>query len=339
MWRNTDVALFVDWLYRHNLRLDRAERVGFYGLDLYSLQRSMQHVVDYLERVDKPAAERARKRYSCFGDFDLDPQAYGYEASLNLEASCEEQVVRTLIEVRDKSEEYLRARDQEARDQLFCAERNAVVASNAERYYRELYKGDVSSWNLRDRHMFETLEALAEHLQQAGRPPKIVVWAHNSHIGDARATAMARRKELNLGQLVREHHHEAAYLVGFTTYTGYVSAAERWGGRMQHKRVLPARKGSYEWLFHQIAERMQSTTFWLPHRFDGVRTLLRGPLLERAIGVVYRPQTEFWSHYYESDLGEEFDATVHVDRTHAVESLEPVPSLRTDTIDTYPSGL
>src|SRR5438034_646916 len=250
MWRNRDVETFIGWLRQYNdSRPEPAAQVGFYGLDLYSLGRSRAEVVRYLERVDPEAARRARHRYSCFDHFGEDEQAYGYAAGFDLSRSCEEEVIQQLKDLQRRSYEYLHRDGQVAEDEFFSAEQNARLVRNAEEYYRGMFQGRVNTWNLRDRHMAETLFALAEHLDRRFGTGKIVVWAHNSHLGNARATDRSRHGEFNLGQLVREHYSKAV-LVGFTTYTGTVTAASDWGGPHETKRVRPALKGSYEALFH-----------------------------------------------------------------------------------------
>jgi erythromycin esterase-like protein len=333
MWRNADVLDFVSWLRGRNAGVrDESARAGFYGLDLYSLGLSMQAVLDYLDKVDPEAARRARYRYSCFDHFGEDPQAYGYAAGFGLEESCEQQVVAQLVELRRSAAQYAHRDGRVAADELFYAEQNARLVQNAERYYRAMFQGRVSSWNLRDRHMAETLEALARHLERPARPARIVVWAHNSHLGDARATEMGEGGELNVGQLVRERHGDDAFLVGFTTHTGTVTAASEWDGPAETKRVRPALPGSWELPLHEAG---------LPRFF----LLLRGRRewsarrLERAIGVIYRPETERASHYFHARLSDQFDAVLHFDVTEAVRPLEKAAAPQPEPAETYPSGL
>lgn len=232
MWRNVDVLNFVRWLraYNHTLSGD-AGGVGFYGLDLYSLQTSIAAVLAYLDRVDPETAKRARYRYACFDHLGEDPQAYGYAASFDLSASCEDEVIAQLLDLRCRAAEYAGRDGRMAADEYFYAEQNAQLVKNAEKYYRSMFQGHISSWNLRDRHMAETLEALVAHLEAQTRRPKIIVWAHNSHLGDARATEMGDAGELNLGQLVRQRYGHEALLLGFMTYYGAVCAASWWGGQ------------------------------------------------------------------------------------------------------------
>lgn len=320
MWRNTVVLDFVEWLRDYNSSLPAsATKVGFYGLDLYSLYSSIEAVLNYLTRIDPEAAKRARYRYSCFENFADDTQAYGYAATFNLTQSCEAEVIDQLIDLRRRAADYASRDGRVAQDEFFFAEQNARLVLNAEQYYRTMFRGRVESWNLRDGHMAETLDALVAHLNSQGQPAKIAVWEHNSHLGDARATYMADYGELNVGQLVREKYGAEAILIGFTTYAGTVTAASDWDGPAERKRVRPALKESYEALFHE----KDSANFLLPLRDNQkVSTVLQGPRLERAIGVIYLPQTERQSHYFFARLSEQFDAVIHFDETHALEPLE-----------------
>jgi erythromycin esterase-like protein/predicted phosphoribosyltransferase len=320
MWRNIDVVEFVEWLRAHNDRLSQsARKAGFYGLDLYSLHASMKAVIQYLERIDPDAAKRARARYACFDHFGPDPQVYGFIAATDRSKSCRDEVVSQLVELRRRATEYGRRDGRIAEDELFYAEQNARLVKNAEKYYRSMFFKEVSSWNLRDSHMVETLEALVAHLGRQDGPAKIVVWAHNSHLGDARATEMGQRGELNIGQLVREKYGRDAILVGFTTHHGTVTAASDWGGVAERKRVRPALQGSCEALFHSAL----ATRFLLIWSANGaVSDAVRDPQLERAIGVIYRPETERMSHYFQARLPQQFDALLHFDETRAVEPLE-----------------
>src|SRR6266496_1485452 len=298
MWRNADVLDFIGWLRAHNDSLSAgANKVGFYGLDLYSLHASIEAVLGYLNKIDPEAARRARYRYSCFGHFGENTQAYGYAAGFGLTESCENEVVSQLIELRRRAADYASRDGRVAADDFFFAEQNARLVKNAEEYYRSMFRGTVPSWNLRDRHMAETLESLVRHFAQQGQSAKVVVWEHNSHLGDARATEMGERGELNVGQLVREAHNDDALLVGFTTYTGTVTAASDWDAVAERKRVKPGMEGSYESLFHEL--RMPNFLLTTRNRIEAAKGL-RHPRLERAIGVIYRPETERWSHYFEA---------------------------------------
>lgn len=341
MWRNTVVVDFIDWLRARNDERPKTQRAGFYGLDLYSLNASMDAVLHYLDRADPAAAQRARERYACFDHFGGDSQTYGLLTGLRDAKGCEEEVLAMLVELRRRATASL---DVQAED-AFDAEQNARLVKNAEAYYRSMYLSDVSSWNLRDSHMAETLGALARNLGRAGTPPKIVVWAHNSHLGDARATEMgSRRGELNLGQLVRERHGSEAALIGFSTHRGSVTAASDWGAPAERKQVLPSLAHSHENLMHMTG----IDRFLLPLRSGRLggdrqaqtRALLREPRLERAIGVIYRPETERQSHYFFAQLPEQFDALIHIDVTRALEPLERGTAWNgAEVPETYPAGV
>jgi erythromycin esterase-like protein len=338
MWRNTVVLDFVEWLRDYNSSLPaKATKVGFYGLDLYSLYTSIESILGYLSQIDPEAAKRARYRYSCFEHFAEDTQAYGYAANFGLTESCEKDVIDQLIELRRRAADYASRDGRVAQDEFFFAEQNARLVLNAERYYRTMFRGRVESWNLRDRHMAETLDALVTHLHSQGQAAKAAVWEHNSHLGDARATYMADYGELNVGQLVRERYGSEAMLVGFTTYTGTVTAASDWDGPAERKRVRPALANSYEVSFHEI----DTPKFLLPLRASRqVSTALRGPRLERAIGVIYLPQTERQSHYFEARLSDQFDAVIHFDETQALEPLERYALWESgEPPETFPTGI
>jgi erythromycin esterase-like protein len=336
MWRNADVLDFVGWLRAHNDKLNAVWRVGFYGIDLYSLHSSMDAVLQYLDKTDPEASKRARYRYACFEAFGEDAQHYGYAASYDLSKSCEDEVIGQLTDLRRKAYDYMNRDGFVARDEFFYAEQNARLVKNAEEYYREMFRGRVSSWNLRDRHMTETLIALAAHLETQGLPPKIVVWAHNSHLGDARATDMGKRGEWNVGQLVRGKFGGQTVNIGFTTYTGTVTATSNWDEKAQLKRVREGMKGSFENLFHETG----IPNFFLDLRDKEIKNALSEPLLERAIGVIYRPETERASHYFYADLPQQFDGIIHFDTTRAVEPLDRVPGWsHEDAPETYPIGI
>jgi erythromycin esterase-like protein len=339
MWRNADVLDFIGWLRAHNDELTGVNKAGFYGLDLYSLHASIEAVLSYLVKVDPEAAKRARYRYSCFEHFGENTQAYGYAAAFGLTESCENEVVSQLIDLRRRAAEYASRDGRVAADDLFFAEQNARLVKNAEEYYRSMFRGSVSSWNLRDRHMAETLQALVSHLETQGQPAKVVVWEHNSHLGDARATEMGERGELNVGQLVRERYGRDAMLVGFSTYTGTVTAASDWDAPAERKRVRPALKDSYEALFHEIGIP-RFLISWNSH--DALASALSDPRLERAIGVIYRPETERQSHYFYARLSDQFDAVLHFDETRAVEPLERSAewsSIEAEPAETFPFGV
>ncbi len=336
MWRNTEVRDFIAWLRDFNSERSKSSRTGFYGLDLYSLFTSIEAVLAYLQKVDPEAARRARYRYSCFEHFGEDSQAYGYSATFDLGRSCEDEVVRQLTDMSRVAAE-MRAEATADVEELFAAEQNSRLVLNAERYYRSMFAARVSSWNLRDTHMAQTVDAIAEHLVSRGQKPKIVIWAHNSHLGDARATEMGRGGELNVGQLLRQKHGDNAVLVGFTTYGGSVTAADDWDGEGQRKTVRPGMRGSYEEYFHQFGlDRM----LLILRGNDALRRELPSKLLERAIGVIYRPQSERVSHYFQANLADQFDAVIHIDQTRALEPLEPAPGWHLpEPPETFPSGL
>ena len=342
MWRNTVVRDFVDWLHAHNSRLRGQDRrqTGFYGLDLYSLHRSMREVIDYLDTMDPVAAARARQRYACFDHTSADDgQAYGYAAAFGAGLSCEREAIEQLVELQRNAVEYARRDGLLAEDELFYAQQNAQTVRNAEGYYRAMFGTRVTSWNLRDRHMAQTLDALLAHLDRHpdGRPARIVVWANNSHVGDARATEVGADGQLTLGQLAREQHGSAVRLIGFTTYTGTVTAASRWGGIAERKVVRPALNGSVEELFHEVERSEFLISPMLSRAAAEPLDMVR---LGRAIGVIYLPDTERQSHYYHVRPGEQFDALIHLDRTTALEPLEAGSVwIAGEAPETYPTGL
>ncbi|TFW19874.1 erythromycin esterase family protein [Massilia arenosa] len=333
MWRNTEVVDFVEWLRGYNDA--HAETVGFYGLDLYSMFGSISEVLRFLDQTDPEAARQARARYSCFDHYGEDTQHYGYATGIGMSDSCERAVLQQLRDLQTRATEYAQTAGHDA---FFAAQQNARLVLNAEEYYRTMFRGRVSSWNLRDRHMAETLEALDEHLgAQAGKPPKLVVWEHNSHIGDARATEVGRLGEWNVGQLAREHWgKDDVRLIGFSTYHGYVTAASAWDEPPQRKRVNPGLPHSYEDIFHQVGLDRFSVN--LRERNQATEALHEGRL-QRAIGVVYLPRTERQSHYFHARLTDQFDAMIHIDETEAVEPLESPADQRGEAPETFPSGL
>jgi erythromycin esterase-like protein len=337
MWRNADVLDFVGWLRSHNDSLNPAQRVGFYGLDLYSLHASIEAVISYLDKVDPKAARCARYRYGCFEHFGEDPQTYGYCAGFGLTHTCESEVIAQLVDLQRHAFEYARMDGRAATERLFNAQQNAQLVRDAEHYYRTMFRGRVSSWNLRDQHMAETLDSLGEHLNRRQHPAKLVVWAHNSHLGDARATQMGRTGEWNVGQLVRQKYGKDCRLIGFSTYTGTVTAASSWDSPAERKVVRPARPDSYEGLFHGVGV----PAFALILEPDThVTAGLRAQMLERAIGVVYLPESELASHYFGAQLSDQFDAVIHFDQTRAVEPLEPIAEHNVgEPAETFPSGI
>lgn len=334
MWRNTVIRDFVDWLRDYNAGQDENGQVGIYGLDMYSMYESIAAILEYLDRVDPKAAAEARERYDCLDDV-ANEKRYGYGVYVGSVASCEEDVIAQLEALRKKASDYVQQDGMVAEDEQFQAEQNARLVQSAEQYYRNMFSSRVSTWNMRDSHMSETLDALHRHLsRQVQSSAKIAVWAHNSHLGDARATGMGDRGELNVGQLTRERYGNDSLLVGFTTYTGTVTAASDWDGPAERKRVRPGLADSYESLLHDVGlER-----FFLPLKND-VAQALRRSHLERAIGVLYLPQTERASHYFRARLPDQFDALFHFDTTTALEPLDTVSEWEQSEQETYPFGI
>jgi erythromycin esterase-like protein len=325
MWRNNEVRAFIDWLRHHNAALKDASRVAFHGLDLYSLYDSIRAVLKYLDQMDPNSARVARERYGCLTPWQSDPATYGHAALTGAYPTCEPDVVRVLTDLLHKRRDYAE-RDGE---RFMDAVQNARLITNAERYYRIMYYGSRASWNLRDSHMFETLKTL---LAFYGPRSKAIVWAHNSHIGNAAATEMFSRGEYNLGHLCRKEFGDLAYAVGFGTHTGTVAAASNWDGPMEVKTVLPAIPDSYEHVCHETAK----PSFLLNLRQSNEMGL-RKPRFERAIGVIYRPETELASHYFQAVLPEQFDEYVWFDETKAITPFET--KTLEDLPDTYPFGL
>jgi erythromycin esterase-like protein len=328
MWRNTAMLEFVAWLKNYNDPLPYGEKVAVYGMDLYSLYKSVSGLIGYLETVDPDAAIRARKRFSCFDSY-ASPQQYGRVAVHDYDASCIKVVLEQLVELQKQAEFYPLDEDN-AKEAYFNAEQNAQLIKNAERYYRSLFQSDAISWNVRDKHMADCLDHVFAHLKQFHRQPKIIVWAHNSHIGDARATQMSEYGELNVGQLLKEKYGSEVFSVGYSTYSGTVMAASEWGRLGEIKQVRNALPGSYEAVFHELG----ISNFLLNLRDNIEKLPFLRDHLQRAIGVLYRPDTERYSHYYYADLIDQFDVLLHFDQTTAVQPLdwtaqslgnEPVP--------------
>ncbi|KAA1244623.1 hypothetical protein F0Q45_24805 [Mycobacterium simiae] len=342
MWRNTVVRDFVEWLRARNQR-NGQRQAGFYGLDLYSLHRSMQEVIAFLDNVDPTAAARARARYACFDHtFSDDGQAYGYAAAFGAGPSCERQAVEQLVEMQRNALAYARRDGLLAEDEAFYAQQNAQTVRNAEVYYRAMFSGRVTSWNLRDQHMAQTLDGLLKHLDRHGErgnvpPARIVVWAHNSHVGDARATEVWADGQLTLGQLARQRYGDQSRLIGLCTYAGTVTAASEWGGIAERKVVRPALNGSIEKLLHETGrDAFLVSAHISPEAADPLGVVRLG----RAIGVIYLPATERQSHYFHVRSADQFDAMIHIDKTRALEPLETTSLWITgETPETYPSGL
>jgi protein-L-isoaspartate(D-aspartate) O-methyltransferase len=332
MWRNQDVHQFVAWLRGRNLEQhEPAARVGFHGLDLYSLFTSIAAVLGYLDEIDPDAARVARARYSALTPWQKDPAAYGRAVLVGRYASSETAVVSMLQDLLARRLDYAR-KDGE---RFFDAAQNARVVANAERYYRAMYYGSAASWNLRDTHMFDTLQSL---LTFYGPQSRGIVWEHNSHVGNSTATEMSTRGELNVGQLCRAMFHDGAYVVGFGTDHGTVAAASNWDEPMQRMRVRPAHPDSYERLFHESGLPALTLHLREPRR-PAIRDELSPPRLERAIGVIYRPDTELASHYFYASLPHQFDEFVWFDETHAVQPIEVGRQPIADLPETYPFGL
>ena len=329
MWRNSEVREFIDWLRIHNAGTALDERVAFHGLDLYSLYSSIRSILKYLDEVDPATASLARQRYGCLTPWQADPATYGRAALTGSYRSCENEVIHMLIELSGKHRDYA----EHDGERFLDAVQNARLVASAERYYRVMYYGSRESWNLRDTYMFETLKLL----QGFHKPNnKAIVWAHNSHVGNAAATEMSMRGEINIGQLCREEFGDSVYSIGFGTDNGTVAAASDWDGPMEFKKVQPSQRGSYEKLFHDVG---------LPGFFLGLRDIesqslkdaLSKPRIQRAIGVIYRPETELASHYFQAVLPQQFDEYVWIDST---ESVQPFETAELEGLpDTYPFGL
>ena len=331
MWRNEEVRSFVEWLRRHNADAEPRNRAAFHGLDLYSLHNSIRAVLDYLDDVDPHAAQIARERYGCLTPWQSDPATYGRAALTGRYRSCEKEVASMLAGILARRREYALSDG----ERYFDAVQNARLVTNAERYYRIMYYGSRASWNLRDSHMFETLNAL---LNFYGKDSKAVVWAHNSHVGDASATEMAIRGEHNIGQLCRQDFKSRAYLIGFGTDRGTVAAASDWDAPMEIKPVRPAHKQSYEHQFHIASEELGESSYFVPMKAHAaLQEALKKPLLERAIGVIYRPETELASHYFQAILPRQFDEYIWFDETNAVTPLATADVAGMP--ETYPFGL
>lgn len=330
MWRNAEVAEFTGWLHGYNQTLPMARRVEFRGLDIYSLRHSIGEVLGYLERADPQQAQEARERYACFSPWQDEPAMYGHLVERDGKAPCEDAVTEQLEQLLGKR----LARFAEDDEAFFSATQNARVIRSAEQYYRAMYRGHAESWNLRDRHMFDTLRAL---LEQRGEGARAVVWAHNSHIGDARATGMGWGGSFNLGELCRTAFGNEVVLLGMGSDRGQVAAADHWDGEMHIKDVLPSRADSWESQFLR-AGIPASLTDWRGPELQALRELLTEPLLARAIGVIYRPQTERQSHYSQAVLAEQYDAYLWFEQTRAVTPLPDRPATGGED-DTFPFGV
>ena len=335
MWANREIVALTEWLRDHNRALSADQQVGFYGLDVYSLGESMSAVVEYLDRIDPDAARAARRAYSCFDPYYEDVQEYARATAL-VPTSCEDEAVRMLGALRSKAVAYR----EDGRDAYFNAEQNALVARDAERYYRTMVRGGPTSWNVRDHHMVDTLDRLMAH---HGRGAKAIVWEHNTHIGDARYTDMRRAGMVNVGQLVREGHGErpnerdGVVLVGFGTHRGTVIAGDEWGAPMRRMRVPEGRPDSWEDILHRAGQRDALLLF--DGSEDGGITGLDRPLEHRAIGVVYDPRAERWGNYVPTIVPHRYDAFIYVDHSKGVDPLHMPVHVGGDEPETYPSGM
>jgi erythromycin esterase len=330
MWANREIIELAEFLRTHNARHSWDRQGGFYGLDVYSLWESMAAVIEYLDRIDPEAARNARRAYGCFDRFHGDAEEYARSTALT-PTSCEPDVVRMLSTLRANAPQYL----EDGRDAYFSAEQNALVAIDAERYYRAMIRGGPSSWNVRDHHMVDTLDRLMKH---HGPTAKAIVWAHNTHVGDARFTDMASDGMVNVGQLVRDRHgEEGVVIVGFATHHGSVIAAREWGAPMERMSVPPARDGSFE----DLAHRSGAGEAFMLFGDDLERNpALLEPLGHRAIGVVYRAKSERWGNYVPTIVPHRYDVMLYIDETSALDPLHmPVTVSGGDEPDTYPSGM
>lgn len=328
MWANEEVVALAEWLRDHNRGLPEDQKVGFYGLDVYSLWDSMHAVLGYIEQVDGSTAAAVRRAFECFEPYAYDVQEYA-RATAWVSASCEGEVIEMLRELRAKAPLY----DHDGREAFFDAEQNALVAKNAETYYRTMIRGDSASWNVRDKHMVETLNRLVDH---HGPQTKAIVWEHNTHIGDARYTDMAADGMVNVGQLVREQHaNEGVVLVGFSSHHGTVIAGDEWGARMRRMSAPAGRPGSWEDMLHRSAA---SDRLLLFDRSDMTQPLLE-PRGHRAIGVVYRPQYEAYGNYVPTIMPRRYDALAFFDETHALHPLHIAASFEHEVPETFPTGV
>ena len=334
MWRNNVILDFVKWLRQHNEGLPLTQQVGFYGLDMYSLYDSIAAVLEYLDQIDPDAGSQARQHYACL-DHGGNAEQYGYKLRFGHRRSCQEEVARALDNLRQSALAYTREGDEISADDQFQAEQNARLIQSAEGYYRQIFDLRANTWNLRDSHMIETLDNLQQHLsQRMKQPARIAVWEHNSHIGDARATYMNPRGQHNVGQLARQRYGKRCALIGMTTYAGSVTAASDWDSPAERKRVRTALPESVEAIFHQT----RLPRFYLPLQGE-VAEAFQKQHLERAIGVIYLPESERISHYFPCRLSGQFDAILHFDETHALEPLDPTSEWIKGEAETYPFGV
>jgi erythromycin esterase-like protein len=326
MWANWEVAAFLEWLRRHNENLPEKQRAGFYGLDVYSLWESMESILGYLDQKDPEAARAARRAYACFEPYGGDEQRYAWSTRMVPE-SCEDEVIDLLMQLRRRTKLF-----EQDREGAFSAEQNALVMVNAEHYYRAMVHSDANSWNVRDEHMMDTFDRLMDFY---GPQAKGIVWAHNTHVGDARYTDMARAGMFNIGQLARQRHAEmGVQLVGFGTYSGSVIAGDSWGAPMEKMPVPAGRPGSWEDVLHRAGAHNQLLIL-PPLRADSDFTETRG---HRAIGVVYQPTFESYGNYVPTELPNRYDAFLFIDETEGLHPMHLQPDGQ-EMPETYPWGL
>jgi erythromycin esterase-like protein len=338
MWRNQVVVDFIEWLHHYNANIAEPQKIGFYGIDLYSLNTSVKVVLDYLQQTDVNAAARAQQRYACFDPFKHELQSYGYAAMFGRAKSCEEAVTAQLIDLDACADIFLKNGDKRATEEFFNVKQNAYLIKSAEKYYRSMFSSHVCSWNVRDTYMAETIDHLIHSLtNRLQQPAKIIIWAHNSHIGDASATESGHQGQINIGQLIKQTYGNKAALIGFLTHSGTVTAASHWDGVAERKSVRPALPNSYEHFFHHFPFPAFTMCF---HQNKAIKKYLPSNLLQRAIGVIYLPQTERFSHYFYTDLNKQFDVVIYLDRTTALTPLETTAIWHQgEVFETFPSGL
>lgn len=334
MWRNGEMIKFIQWLRTYNDQINEQKfKAGLYGLDIYSLHASMKLVIEYLKKIDPKAAKEAQKRYECLDQYANDPTSYSYAITSGLVPDCKEEVYDQLIDILNMEIKTYHKPETSQEELLFLTQ-NAKVVANAEAYYRSLFNGPEITWNLRAKHMMDTLETLRiYHQRTIGYTPKMIIWAHNIHVGDARATDLFQRGKISMGQLSRDHYGNKSYLLGFTTFDGEVTAASSWGGNTERKKLRPAVEGSYEYLFHQL-----NTPSFSLQLHENVPLVQRA--LQRSIGVIYKPEIESLSHYHYTNLAQQFNTIIHIDTTTALRPLTIPKSWNGgDLPNTFPSGL
>ena len=349
MWANREIVELIEWLREYNKNLSEEQRVGFYGLDVYSLWESMEAVIGYLRKIDPEAVKTAIEAYHCFEPYGKSVEDYA-RATAFVPESCEDEIIDMLVHLHGKANQY-KSDGLASREGYFNAEQNAIIAKNAELYYRKMMQGGTATWNIRDTHMMDTLKRLMEF---HGKQAKSIVWAHNTHVGDARYTDMVEAKMVNIGQLVRKYAGDNnALLIGFGTYQGTVIAAKEWGQNMERMHVPPAVEGSWDRLTHELSEGRNSLLIFRDYslgEYNGKRQLIveeekedlgttikRG---QRAIGVVYNPKYEKYGNYVPTDLTRRYDALLYIDNTHALHPLH-MPEVKEDKDlpETFPTGL